>query len=121
MREVFHGNFSEFEHKRRLEIADPENESSVGVEPRWTEESENVVSGDGNSGGFLLVVLKTVRKKLGHKRFLFFESDTVSFIEGRRSARKLFDEIPVTNKPAINEASEALRAGGDWHVLYYLE
>lgn len=95
-REVVHGDLGEFKHKRRLEIADPENEFSVGVKPRWAEERENVVTGDGNGGEFLLVVLKTVRKKLGHKRLLFFERDTVSFIQGG-SARKLFDEIPVTD------------------------
>lgn len=114
-REVVHGGGGEFEHQRRPEIADPENEFSVGAEPRRAEESENVVSGDGNGGGFLLVVLETVREKLGDKRLLFFES---SSIEGR-SAGKLFDEIPVTDKPAINEAGEALRAAGDCHVFYF--
>lgn len=66
-REIVYGGACEFEDQRRLEIADPENEFCVGAEPRWAEESENVVSGDRNGGGFFLVVLKTVREKLGHK------------------------------------------------------
>lgn len=55
-----------------------------------------------------------MREELGHEKLLVLESDAVSFVGGR-SARKLFDEMPVTDKPAISEAGEALRAGGDWH------
>lgn len=42
----------------------------------------------------------------------------VGFVQGR-GARKLFDEIPVTNQPTVNEAAEALGAAGDWHVFVY--
>ena len=60
-REVVDGGVREFEDERRLEIADPEDEPGVGGEPRRAEEGENVVSGEGDGGGFLLVVLETVR------------------------------------------------------------
>ena len=61
-----------------------------------------------------MVVLETVREELGHEKLLVLESDAVGFVQGR-SARKLFDEMPVTNQPAVGEAGEALGAGGDWH------
>lgn len=60
-REVADGGVRELEHKRGLEVADPEDESGVGGEPRRAEEGEDVVSGEGDGGGFLLVVLEAVR------------------------------------------------------------
>lgn len=60
-----------------------------------------------------MVVLETVREKMGHKRIFFYWSYT-GFI-GRRNACKVFDELPVTEKPVIDEARKGFRAACDWH------
>lgn len=59
-----------------------------------------------------MVVLETVREKLGHKRFFFYRSYTSGFIS---KLCKLLDELLVMEKPVIEEGRKGFRAADDWH------